>query len=64
MKMKILIFFLPIVICFDNYYIFNKKDLLVIGNKSTQVNNVNLYEAEDGVFKNMSLALSRISAEA
>ena len=56
---------LPVVICFDNYYIANKKDLLVCGNKSTtQVNNVNWYEAENGVFKNMSIALRRISAEA
>ena len=62
--MKTLIFLLPVVICFDNYYIVNKKDLLVCGNKSAQVNNVNWYEAENGVFKNMSIALRRISAEA
>ena len=61
--MKTLIFLLPVVICFDNYYIVNKKDLLVCGNKSTQVNNVNWYEAENGVFKNMSIALKKISAE-
>ena len=63
MKMKILIFFLPLIICFDNYYIVNKKDLLVCGNKSTRVNNVNWYEAEDGVFKNMSISIRKISAE-
>ena len=62
--MKTLIFLLPVVICFDNYYIVNKKDLLVCGNKSAQVNNVNWYEAENGVFKNMSIALRRISADA
>ena len=63
--MKTLIFLLPVVICFDNYYIANKKDLLVWGNKSTtQVNKVNWYEAENGVFKNMSIALRRISADA
>ena len=62
--MKTLIFLLPIVICFDNYYIVNKKDSLVCGNKSSKVNNVNWYEAENGVFKNMSIALRRISAEA
>ena len=64
MKMKNLIIFLSQDICFDNYHIVNKKDLLMCGNKSTQVNNVNWYEAEDGVFKNMSIALRRISAEA
>ena len=57
--MKILIIFLPLVICFDNFYIVNKKDLLVCGNKSAQVNNVNWYEAENGVFKNMSIALKK-----
>ena len=61
--MKTLIFLLPVVICFDNYYIVNKKDLLVCGNKSAQVINVNWYEAENGVFKNMSTALRKISAE-
>ena len=34
------------------------------GNKSTQVNNVNWYKAEDGVFNNMSIVLRRISAAA
>ena len=32
------------------------------GNKSAQVNNVNWYEAENGVFKKMSIALKKISA--
>ena len=60
--MKIFIFFIPLVICFDKYYIVDMKDLLVCGNKLTQFTYVNWYEAEDGVF--MSISLRRISAEA
>ena len=56
--MKILLFFLPQVICFDNYYIDNyyTDKILECGNKSNQAINIKWYEAEKGVFKNMSIS--------
>ena len=56
--MKILLFFLPLVICFDNYYIDNyyTDKILECGNKSNQAINIKWYEAEKGLFKNMSFS--------
>ena len=49
--MKILLFFLPIVLCIDNYYIINHKEILICGNITTYVENVDWYEPDNGVFK-------------
>ena len=46
-KMKILIFFLPMVISFDYYYISNNK-IFICGNKSESPFNFNWYEAQSG----------------
>ena len=52
--MKLLILFLPIVIGFDNFYIKNSCNLLVCGNKSQNVDKINWFKGENGVFKNIS----------
>ena len=61
--MKILIFMLPIVLCIDNYYIINHKEVLICGNRTIQVENVNWYESNNGVFKNMSTSSRRIMSD-
>ena len=52
--MKILNFFVPMVIIFDYYYISNNK-ILIYGNKSEYALNINWYEAQYGSLKNLSI---------
>ena len=49
--MKILIFFLPIVLCIDNYFIINHIEISICGNRTTYVEKVNWYESDNGVLK-------------
>jgi hypothetical protein len=63
--MKIILFFLPLVICFDNYYIdnFYTDKILECGNKSNEAINIKWYEAKKGVFTNMSISNKKISVQ-
>ena len=54
---------LPIVLCIDNYYIINHKEVLICGNRTIHVENVNWYESNNGVFKNMSTSSRRIMSD-
>ena len=52
--MKQILFFLPIVIGYDSYYIINNGDLLVCGNKSMNASYFNWFERDNVMFRDIS----------
>ena len=61
--MKYLIFFIPFVTAYNNYFMVNKGHLLVCANETTQVININWFEGNNGIFENMSYFFQKLSTE-